>query len=461
MSIKKVANFKLESEPYLKPIANYGFGFYNMDVNTATLRIQITRNQKPLLIGEDNAIVWGLFRSENKSSTGTKELEIVDAMNGIVQITLDREFLQASTDTTVNAQIYIAPRNGEDIAVLNEFSFKVKDALINQIDAVSKISYIRMFDDLKAKIENKVFDIEEMIRNIDDYVVRVETASTQAQKDIILLKDNSIKEIENKSNAEQTNLDNKITSANVSLTQITDANIEQVNTAKNEAVTASNNAKTEIESKVAGFKTEDELKEVFMTPEQADAKYLTVQDDDNYATKADVANLVSNDALTENYYTKPYIDENIQTKAETYDQLQDLQNSINNMITEAVNNKLSNVWETIFSGSAMTADTTYDLNEGKKFSDYKTVKFLIDDTYNGAKWYFVPMDKGQKTVGIPSTNLHNTLATEPVMMEFNFDISNDTSFTILRDFMYTVASNTGNTSSNKFKILQIEGSHLL
>lgn len=198
-----------------------------------------------------------------------------------------------------------------------------------------------------------------------------------------------------------------------------------------------------------------------MTPEQADAKYLTVQDDDNYATKVDVANLVSNDTLTENYYTKPYIDENIQTKTDAANQHEALQNSINNMITEVVNNKLSNVWETIFSGSAMTADTTYDLNEGKKFSDYKTVKFLIDDTYNGAKWYFVPMDKGQKTVGIPSTNLHNTLATAPVMMEFNFDISNDTSFTILRDFMYTVASNTGNTSANKFKILQIEGSHLL
>lgn len=461
MSINKIASFKIESEPYLKPIANYGFGFYNMDINTATLRIQITRNKQPLLIGEDNAIVWGLFRSENKSSTGTQELEIVDAMNGIVQITLDREFLQASTDTTVNAQIYVAPRNGEDIAALNEFSFKVKDALINQIDAVSKITYIRMFDDLKAKIENKVFDIEEMIKNIEDYVVRVETASTQAQKDINLLKDNSIKEIEDKSKAEQTNLDDKISSANVSLTQITDANIEQVNTAKNEAVTASNNAKTEIESKVAGFKTEDELKEVFLTPEQADAKYLTVQDDDNYATKTDIANLVSNDTLDKNYYVKSYIDENIQTKAETSDQLQDLQNNINNMITEVVNNKLSNVWETIFSGSAMTADTTYDLNEGKKFSDYKTVKFLIDDTYNGAKWYFIDMKQNQKTVGIASTNLHNTLATAPVMMEFNFDISNDTSFTILRDFMYTVASNTGNTSANKFKILQIEGSHLL
>ncbi|MDN6742123.1 MAG: BppU family phage baseplate upper protein, partial [Staphylococcus equorum] len=284
MAINKIAKFELKNEPYLKPIANFGFGFYNIDKNTATLKIQITRNNAPLLVGEDNALVWGLFQSENKSSTGTQELEIVDAMNGIVQITLDHEFLQASTDTTVNAQVYVAPRNGDDIAALNEFSFKVKDALINQIDAVSKITYIRMFDDLKARIENKVFEIEEAIKNIDDYVVRVETASTQAQKDIILLKDNSIKEIENKSNAEQTNLDDKITSANVSLTQITDANIEQVNTAKNEAVTASNNARTEIESKVAGFKTEVELREVFMTPEQADAKYLTVQDDDNYAT---------------------------------------------------------------------------------------------------------------------------------------------------------------------------------
>lgn len=461
MSIDKVAKIKLDSEPYLKPIADYGFGFYNMDKNTATLQIQITRNDAPLLVGKDNALVWGIFRSENKSSTGTQELEVVDALNGIVEITLDNEFLQASTDTTVNAQVYVSPKNGDDIAVLNEFSFKVKDALINKIDAVSKITYIRIFDDLKAKIENKVFEIEESIKNIDDYVVRVETASTQAQKDINLLKDNSIKEIEDKSSTEQTNLDDKISSANASLTQITDANIEQVNTAKNEAVTASNNAKTEIESKVAGFKTEDELKEVFMTPEQADAKYLTVQDDDNYATKTDVENLVSNDTLTENYYTKPYIDENIQTKAETSDQLQDLQNSINNMITEAVNNKLSNVWETIFEGSAMTADTTYDLDEGKKFSDYKTVKFLIDDTYNGAKWYFIPMNKNQKTIGITSTNLHNSLATYPMILDFNFDISKDNSFTILRDYLYNFNDSTGNTSANKFKILQIEGSYLL
>ncbi|MDN6611894.1 MAG: hypothetical protein L0L09_10110, partial [Staphylococcus equorum] len=423
MAINKIAKLELKDEPYLKPVADFGFGFYNMDVNTATLKIQISRNDAPLLVGENNAIVWGLFQSENKSSTGTQELEIVDAMNGIVQITLDHEFLQASTDTTVNAQVYVAPRNGDDIAALNEFSFKVKDALINQIDAVSKITYIRMFDDLKARIENKVFEIEEAIKNIDDYVVKVESASTQAQKDIALLKDNSIKEIEDKSTSEQDKLDEKIESANTSLTQITDVNIEQVNLAKTEAVQASNDAKTEIESKVAGFKTEDELKEVFMTPEQADAKYLTVQDDDNYATKADVANLVSNDALTENHYTKPYIDENIQTKAETSNQLQDLQSNINNMITEAVNNKLSNVWETIFIGSAMTADTTYDLDVGKKFSDYKTVKFLIDDSYNGAKWYFIDMKQNETTVGIASTNIHNTLATAPVMMEFNFDIS--------------------------------------
>lgn len=461
MSIDKVAKFKLDSEPYLKPIANFGFGFYNIDKNTATLQIQITRNDAPLLVGKDNALVWGIFRSENKSSTGTQELEVVDALNGIVQITLDHEFLVASTDTTVNAQVYVSPKNGDDIAALNEFSFKVKDALINKIDAVSKITYIRMFDDLKAKIENKVFDIKESIKNIDDYVVKVETASTQAQKDITLLKENSIKELEDKSTSEQAKLDEKIESANTSLTQITDVNIEQVNTAKNEAVIASNNAKTEIESKVSGFKTEDELKEVFMTPEQADAKYLTVQDDDNYATKTDVANLVSNDTLTENYYTKPYIDENIQTKAETSDQLQDLQNSINNMITEAVNNKLSNVWETIFEGSAMTADTTYDLDEGKKFSDYKTVKFLIDDTYNGAKWYFIPMNNNQKTIGITRTNLHNSLATYPMILEFNFDISKDNSFTILRDYLYNFNDSTGNTSANKFKILQIEGSYLL
>ena len=85
----------------------------------------------------------------------------------------------------------------------------------------------------------------------------------------------------------------------------------------------------------------------------------------------------------------------------------------------------------------------------------------IHDTYNGAKWYFIPMNKNQKTIGITSTNLHNSLATYPMILDFNFDISKDNSFTILRDYLYNFNDSTGNTSANKFKILQIEGSYLL
>ena len=86
-------------------------------------------------------------------------------MQGIIQLTLDNDFLKAATDTYVTGQIYIKAVGRKDTVVLNEFRFYVKDALINQIDADIKISYIREIDDLidnfkeKSKVFHKILAI--------------------------------------------------------------------------------------------------------------------------------------------------------------------------------------------------------------------------------------------------------------------------------------------------------------
>src|SRR5699024_8849081 len=102
-------------------------------------------------------------------------------MNGVVTITLDKKFLQASTSTKVTGQVYIGvnnvdnkPEYNED-AVFREFNFEVKDALINKISSFTKIEYIRMFDQLKMKIEQQVKDIEEAIANGADYVAEMKS----------------------------------------------------------------------------------------------------------------------------------------------------------------------------------------------------------------------------------------------------------------------------------------------
>ena len=179
--IDKKALFKLKSEPYLKPISDLGVGFYNLDENTAILRFQLSNTKGPLLIHENNLTAYAYFESSNGSVSDVIELEIEDSNNGIVAITLNKEFLQASTSTKVKGQVYIGVNNVDgnpeynEVAVFREFTFEVADALINKISSFTKIEYIRMFDQLKMRIEQKVKDIEEAIANGADYVAEMKS----------------------------------------------------------------------------------------------------------------------------------------------------------------------------------------------------------------------------------------------------------------------------------------------
>src|SRR5699024_4420174 len=183
--IDKKALFKLKSEPYLKPISDLGVGFYNLDENTAILRFQLSNERGPLLISENNLTAYAYFESTNGSVSDVIELEIEDSHQGIVTITVDKEFLQASTSTSVTGQVYIAVNNVDgnpeynEVAVFREFTFEVIDGHINKISAFNKIENIRMFDQMKMRIEKKVRDIEEAIANSADYVAEMKSVLQQ------------------------------------------------------------------------------------------------------------------------------------------------------------------------------------------------------------------------------------------------------------------------------------------
>ena len=294
--IDKKALFKLKSEPYLKPISDLGVGFYNLDENTAILRFQLSNTKGPLLIHENNLTAYAYFESSNGSVSDVIELEIEDSFNGIVTITLDKEFLQASTSTKVKGQVYIGVNNVDgnpeynEVAVFREFTFEVADALINKISSFTKIEYIRMFDQLKMRIEQKVRDIEEAIANGADYVAEmksvlqqgIETLNaivsdgktdiqsfiTQAKSDLDNTKDDAINDITSISN-----------NAKTSVNETADGVIKNINN-------VSNDATEHIDGKVVEFNGLLET-EGFLTPEKLGSqldelewqKYKTTNDD--------------------------------------------------------------------------------------------------------------------------------------------------------------------------------------
>ncbi len=231
--IDKKALFKLKSEPYLKPISDLGVGFYNLDENTAILRFQLSNTKGPLLIHENNLTAYAYFESSNGSASDVIELEIEDSNNGIVAITLDKEFLQASTSTKVKGQVYIGVNNVDgnpeynEVAVFREFTFEVADALINKISAFTKIEYIRMFDQLKMRIEQKVKDIEEAIANGADYVAEMKSVLQEGIETL-----NAIV-ADGKSDVQQ-----YITQAKTDLTKVKDDATEDITTTANNAKTS-------------------------------------------------------------------------------------------------------------------------------------------------------------------------------------------------------------------------------
>ncbi|MBM6630341.1 BppU family phage baseplate upper protein [Mammaliicoccus vitulinus] len=268
--INKTGFFNATVEPHLRPISDLGIGFYNLDENTAKLRLQLSNSVGALLISDENLKVYGYFESSNGSVSDVIELNIVDELNGIVEITLDQDFLHASTSTKVKGQLYIGVQNVSgkpeynEVAVLGEFTFEVADALINKISSFTKVEYIRMFSQLKAQIEKEVQDIQDAIANGADYVAEMNTVKEQGIKAI----NKTVTEGKDYIDDVITNYQSQVNSAKDSAIAEID---NKVTTSSREVKTTSDTAVTHVDEKMAEFNTALE-ENGFIDPKALNAK---------------------------------------------------------------------------------------------------------------------------------------------------------------------------------------------
>lgn len=279
--ITKKGIFDIKVEPYLKPISDIGVGFYNLDENTATLRLNLYNTKGPLLIGGDNVDIHAYFESSNGSVSGEIEVDIVDELNGIVEITLDKEFLQASTSTTVKGQLYIGIHNEDNkpelnqVAVLREFNFEVADALINKISSFTKIEYIRMFDKLKEQIQQRVHDIEEAIANGEDYVAEMKNTLANGKVELDNVVTDGINNINNLVNQYKHDVLNLKNTVETNINTLSVDTINQINTnATNATDTVNdsmNNAINHVDEKLLEFNAHIE-ENAFVQPTDLDNK---------------------------------------------------------------------------------------------------------------------------------------------------------------------------------------------
>lgn len=172
--LEKIGKIDLSEEAYLKPVSNKGIGFYNLDKNTAKFQFRVSKDDKPLLISDKNVKGYAFFKAQNgtdkqrPSTSGVLDVEFIDPMRGLIGITVPQWFLKNVANTTVLGEVYLSLNDfnttgKDDTVVLGTFSFSVKDSLVNQIESDIKVSYIRMFDDLRTELELKVQQLKQDI----------------------------------------------------------------------------------------------------------------------------------------------------------------------------------------------------------------------------------------------------------------------------------------------------------
>lgn len=294
MELEKVGKLDLNEEPYLQPISNRGIGFYNLDKNTAKFQFVVQKDNKPLLISDKNVKGYAFFKAANgteekrPSTSGVLDVEFIDPMKGLIGITVPQWFLKNVVDSEVLGEIYLSLNDvnnvgKDDTVVLGTFKFTVRDSLINQIESDIKVSYIRMFDDLRTELEKKVQQlkqdigdtqtlIESIKQTAEEYLIKINKAQADAivsitdallssNQSIDLEREEALRQIDAKRDAIKTDYD----LASDTFQKIYDSNVDAFNSNVNQA-------NTTIDEKLQTF-NETLERDGFTTPGYVESKF--------------------------------------------------------------------------------------------------------------------------------------------------------------------------------------------
>ena len=235
--IYKNAQLVATDEPYLRPLSDEQLVFYNLDVNTAVLTFQVKRDIYPLQISSLNSDIDVFLKSENGSHTSLVEPRFIDPLNGIVRFVVDSGFLSAATNTWVKGQARLRAVGRKDTVILNEFSFYVKDALINKIGADIKVRYIRQIDQLIEETQKRVNEAILGISNVE---------SAKVSFDSFISK-------------QKTDLENIITDTESKMKKLADSTQIAVDDQLNRFRSEANAIKVDLQSETAGAVTKPDL----------------------------------------------------------------------------------------------------------------------------------------------------------------------------------------------------------
>ncbi|WP_436952888.1 BppU family phage baseplate upper protein [Staphylococcus shinii] len=228
----KEGKIKLETQAYYEPIGKTNIVFYDSDIGTADLVFNITRNQRPLEVSDENVDCFLMLKAKD----GTYIVDTAHVENpkqGKVRYTLPKAFL--SHPGNVKGQVWIAVHGKEDIVTEVDFNFTIKENMFVTVPAVDKLNYIRTFVDLRERIEEQEQYIEDALANGDDYVSQMDDTFESGMK---ALNDRSKKVIDE--------IKSLIDDYKKDLNDITESSLTGINDKYVESITEMNDVKNSI-----------------------------------------------------------------------------------------------------------------------------------------------------------------------------------------------------------------------
>ncbi|RYD13622.1 BppU family phage baseplate upper protein [Staphylococcus equorum] len=490
MSMTKIGKLKLETSAYYQQKQDTKITFYNTDINTSILRFIITRNNFVLPLGKVNTDVMIHITAEDGSWI-IDDVDVTDELNGICEYQIPNEFLNHTGK--VEGQVYVSVDKTEDTVTEVEFSFTLQDASINKTPAIDKIFYIRKYAELEDRLKEKVQNIEDAYKNIDDYVTKVNKASEDGVKSINDTKNNALLELK----------DSKELSVN-DIDTTGQAQLKILNEKSNETSIMINDFKQQVDSNLFVKKVDtdnwqkynftnadgtrkviEELKDdvanlpagsytttipgditIARTPKNigdentAYHAFIDVSHDTSnqkviYVTNTDTGVLfikvIQSDGSDKGWKKLGQLFEDDQLLTENYlaESLATYDNNLKPFISSTYKKKNKQ----LFSGDARVRDSVYSIGESYKNFSYLLVRYRFS---GGGKTVPAYIDTDKK-IAIQDFNMTDAVGDNPKLNEMGLIFNTDTEFKVTHNNSYDIKQSLAMYDDNDIVVVEIVG----
>ncbi len=191
-NLEKSVAINLENTAHYENISNLDITFRTGESDSSVLLFNITKNNQPLLLSEEN--IKARIAIRGKGVMVVAPLEILDPFKGILKFQLPNDVIKR--DGSYQAQVSVAELGNSDVVVVERtITFNVEKSLFSKIPSETKLHYIVEFQELEKTIMDRAKAMDEAIKNGEDYASLIEKAKEKGLSDIQIAKSSSIDEL--------------------------------------------------------------------------------------------------------------------------------------------------------------------------------------------------------------------------------------------------------------------------